>query len=120
MRRSRRTQMERRSAKSSWRRGHWSVSLSLNRRARGERRVTIILGALCVLCGCLSSSCGYALAGRGSFLPDYIHTIGIPTFLNRTTVFNLETLLTEKVRAEFIGRGKYQTLPESTGVDALL
>ena len=75
---------------------------------------------LCVLCGFLSSSCGYALAGRGSFLPDYIHTIGIPTFLNRTPVFNLETLLTEKVRAEFIGRGKYQTLPESTGVDALL
>jgi hypothetical protein len=73
-----------------------------------------------VLCGCLSSSCGYALAGRGSFLPDYIRTIGIPTFLNRTTVFNLETLLTQKVRAEFIGRGKYQTLPESTGVDALL
>jgi hypothetical protein len=64
--------------------------------------------------------CGYALAGRGSFLPDSIRTIGIPMFLNRTTVFNLETLLTEKVRAEFIGRGRYQTLPESTGVDALL
>jgi len=64
--------------------------------------------------------CGYALAGRGSFLPSYIRTIGVPTFANRTTIFNLETLLTEKVRAEFIGRGKYQILPESTGVDALL
>ena len=64
--------------------------------------------------------CGYALAGRGSFLPSYVHTIGVPTFLNRTTVFNLETLLTQKVRAEFIGRGKYQILPEPTGVDALL
>ena len=41
-------------------------------------------------------------------------------FLNRTTVFNLETLLTQKVRAEFIGRGKYQILPQNTGVDALL
>jgi hypothetical protein len=76
-----------------------------------------VLGVLCVFS---APGCGYALAGRGSFLPDYIRTIGIPTFLNRTTVFNLETLLTEKVRAEFIGRGKYQTLPESTGVDALL
>jgi hypothetical protein len=66
------------------------------------------------------SSCGYALAGRGAFLPSYIQRIGIPTFVNRTTVFNLETLLSEKVRAEFIGRGKYQILPESTGVDALL
>jgi hypothetical protein len=60
------------------------------------------------------------LAGRGSFLPAYIQRIGIPTFANRTTVFNLETMLTEKVRAEFIGRGKYQILPESTGVDAIL
>ena len=68
----------------------------------------------------LSSSCGYALAGRGSFLPAYIKIIGIPTFGNRTTVFNLETMLTDKVRAEFIGRGKYQILPESAGVDALL
>ena len=59
----------------------------------------------------LSCGCGYALAGRGSFLPDYIKTIGVPTFANRTTVFNLETQLTQKVRAEFIGRGKYQILP---------
>src|SRR6266513_1663231 len=78
-----------------------------------------VLGLLGVLCAA-AEGCGYALAGRGSFLPDYIRTIGVPTFLNRTTVFNLETLLTQKVRAEFIGRGKYQTLPESTGVDALL
>jgi hypothetical protein len=75
---------------------------------------------LSVLCGWLSSSCGYALAGRGSFLPAYIRTIGVPTFLNRTTVFNLETMLTQKVRAEFIGRGKYQILPQSNDVDALL
>lgn len=75
---------------------------------------------LAALLGCLSSSCGYALAGRGTFLPAYIRTIGIPTFTNRTTIFNLETLLTQKVRGEFIGRGKYQILPENTGVDALL
>jgi hypothetical protein len=78
-----------------------------------------ILCTLCVLCAA-HTSCGYALAGRGSFLPSYIQRIGIPTFVNRTTVFNLETLLSQKVRAEFIGRGKYQILPETTGVDALL
>jgi Lipopolysaccharide-assembly len=80
----------------------------------------LFLCVLSVLCVESTVGCGYALAGRGSFLPDSIRTIGIPMFLNRTTVFNLETLLTEKVRAEFIGRGKYQTLPESTGVDGLL
>jgi lipopolysaccharide assembly LptE-like protein len=76
---------------------------------------------LALVLGCLwLSGCGYALAGRGSFLPAYIRVIGVPTFANRTTIFNLETLLTEKVRAEFIGRGKYQILPAQTGVDALL
>jgi hypothetical protein len=67
-----------------------------------------------------SAGCGYALAGRGSFLPAYIKTIGVPTFVNRTTVFNVETLLTQKVRSEFIGRGKYTVLPQATDVDALL
>jgi len=74
----------------------------------------------CSLCVLVSSSCGYSLAGHGSFLPAYVKTIGVPTFVNRTTVFNLETLLTQKVRAEFIGRGKYQILPQNSGVDALL
>jgi Lipopolysaccharide-assembly len=79
-----------------------------------------VVGILAVLGAAGSAGCGYALAGRGSFLPPYIHTIGVPTFVNRTTVFNLETLLTQKVRSEFIGRGKYQILPETGGVDALL
>jgi len=73
-----------------------------------------------VLIAALSSACGYALAGRGSFLPAYIRTIGVPTFTNRTTVFNVENLLTQKVRGEFIGRGKYTVLPQNTDVDALL
>ena len=78
--------------------------------------------ALCVLsflCG-VSGGCGYALAGRGSFLPADIKTVGIPMFANRTTVFNVETLLTQKVRSEFIGRGKYTILPDAGNVDALL
>ena len=66
------------------------------------------------------SGCGYSLAGRGSFLPDYIRIIGIPTFANRTSLFNLETQMTEKVRAEFIGRGKYRIVPDASNVDALL
>ena len=78
------------------------------------------LGVLCSLCVLCLPACGYTLAGRGSFLPAYIKTIGIPSFVNRTVVFNLETMLTQKVRSEFIGRGKYQVLPEATGVDALL
>ena len=66
------------------------------------------------------TACGYTLAGRGSTLPVNIKTIGIPLFTNRTTVFNLETKLTDKVRSEFIGRAKYSILPEANNVDALL
>jgi lipopolysaccharide assembly LptE-like protein len=78
------------------------------------------LRVLLVVVACVSSGCGYTLAGRGSFLPPEIKIIGIPPFVNRTQVFNLETQLTQKVRTEFIGRGRYQILPEATGVDAVL
>jgi hypothetical protein len=78
-------------------------------------------GSACVVLAMLVfSGCGYTLAGRGSFLPSTIHTIGLPTFTNHSAVFNLETTLTEKVRGEFIGRGKYEILPQDSGVDAVL
>jgi len=82
----------------------------------GELAVAASLAILATL----GPGCGYSLAGRGSFLPSYIKTIGIPTFANRTVVFNVETLVTEKVRREFIGRGKYTILPQATAVDATL
>jgi hypothetical protein len=86
-----------------------------------ERRPGVILCVLWVLlCGGCSAGCGYTLAGRGTFLPASIKTIGVPSFTNRTTIFNFETQLTQKVRAEFIGRGKYQIVPDNTGVDAVI
>ncbi len=65
-------------------------------------------------------SCGYTLAGRGSFLPASIKTIGIPVFANNTSVFNVEQVLTQRVRTEFMGRGKYTVLPEGGNADAVL
>lgn len=67
-----------------------------------------------------TTACGYTLAGRGSFLPDYIETIGIPTFDNDTSIFDVEQLLTQEVRSAFIGRGSYRVEPDVTGVDAVL
>jgi hypothetical protein len=75
---------------------------------------------LCLVVGLISSSCGYSLAGRGSFLPESVKIIGIPPFENRTTVFNLETMITEKVRNEFIGRGRYTIQATESGADAVL
>lgn len=67
-----------------------------------------------------STGCGYALAGRGNFLPDYIQAIGIPNFENHTSFFQMAQLVTDKVRTEFIGRGNYKVVPEATGADAVL
>ena len=67
-----------------------------------------------------TSGCGYALAGQGSFLPDYIQTIGVPLFENATSVFEVEQDLTRQVRSEFIGRGRYRVVAAETGVDAVL
>ncbi len=67
-----------------------------------------------------ASGCGYALAGRGSFLPATIRTVGIPKLDNLTTFFQVEDMFTDKIRAEFIGRGKYAVSPEAAGADAVL
>lgn len=75
--------------------------------------------ALCLLALSLTG-CGYALAGKGSFLPDYIVVIGVPQFENKTNVFNLDQKVTEQVRQELQSRGgRYRVMPEATG-DAII
>ena len=66
------------------------------------------------------TGCGYALAGRGSFLPETIKTIGVPLLINNTTAFDVEQTLTARLRTEFISRGKYKVVPETAGADAVL
>jgi hypothetical protein len=75
---------------------------------------------LLVLMAAVPAGCGYSLAGRGSFLPESIKTIGVPLFGNSSQVFDIERRLTERVRSEFIGRGKYRVLPDTAGADAVL
>jgi Lipopolysaccharide-assembly len=83
-------------------------------------RIKVLALGAALLASVLESGCGYTLAGRGSFLPAYIHRIGIPLFVNTSSVFDLDRLVTERVRSEFIGRGKYTIVPDATGVDGLL
>jgi outer membrane lipopolysaccharide assembly protein LptE/RlpB len=66
------------------------------------------------------SACGYALAGRGSFLPEYIRVVGVPAFENKTPEFDIDRVLTEAVRVEFAGRGRYTIQPDTNNVDAIL
>ena len=81
---------------------------------------TFLKIAIAAVLAAHTAACGYTLAGRGSFLPVYIKAVGIPEFTNATPYFEVEQLFTDKIRSELIGRGKYQVLPQGTGVDALL
>lgn len=79
-----------------------------------------LAAAACLMTAIASNACGYALAGRGNFLPAYVRVIGIPPFENHTSFFQMAQLVTDKVRTEFIGRGNYKIVPEATGADAVL
>ena len=81
-------------------------------------RKLLALGLLAVAVPTLG--CGYALAGRGSYLPGHIKVVGIPPLENRTAVTRLDTALTDKLRAEFIGRGKFTPSNDANGADAIV
>ena len=86
--------------------------------ARRHRTVTTALLAAVLLTSL--AGCGYSLAGRGSFLPADIKVIGVPLFKNNTNLFEFERRVTDKVRSELIGRGKYKVEARAEGVDAVL
>jgi hypothetical protein len=67
-----------------------------------------------------AASCGYALAGRGSFLPPYIKTLGIPMFGNATPYQSVEQVFTQKVRLEFQSSRRYTIVPSDEGVDGVV
>ena len=80
-----------------------------------------LLGVLSVMAsGAAASSCGYALAGRGSFLPDYIRVLGIPMFENTTPYQTVEQVFTQKVRLEFQSSRRYTVVPSDEGVDGVV
>jgi outer membrane lipopolysaccharide assembly protein LptE/RlpB len=79
-----------------------------------------VLRFLIIAAAVLPSGCGYTLAGRGAYLPSYIHRIGLPQFGNQTSIIDVDRRVTEHVRTELLGRGKYTIVPETTGVDAVL
>ena len=79
------------------------------------------LGTLpAIAAGVGAASCGYALAGRGSFLPDYIRVLGIPMFGNATPYQTVEQVFTQKVRLEFQSSRRYTVVPSDEGVDGTI
>ncbi len=67
-----------------------------------------------------AGSCGYALSGRGSFLPSYIKILGIPMFTNATPYQAVEQLFTQQVRVHFQSSGRYTIVPTDVGADGIV
>ena len=67
-----------------------------------------------------AGGCGYHLVGRSSTLPAGMQSVGIPTFVNRTSRPELEQRITEHVIDEFTTRGRVRILPGEDGAQAVL
>src|SRR4029077_3263230 len=67
-----------------------------------------------------ASGWGYHVVGRANTLPAGAHTIAIPAFVNRTTQFRIEQILTQAVVREFIARTTYRVGPEADSADLVL
>lgn len=87
---------------------------------RWWRALAVALPLLAIMSAMAASGCGYALSGRGSYLPAHIRIIGVPLFVNNTPVFDIEQKITARVQAELTGRGRYEVRPDRQGVDAVL
>lgn len=68
-----------------------------------------VAGAVVVLSMTLLG-CGYHVAGKASRLPESVHTIAIPAFVNQTQQYKLEQQLTQAVVREFITRTRYRII----------
>jgi len=74
-----------------------------------------------LLFGCLLLiQCGYHLRGTGSALPPHIKKVHIPMFKNRTTRFELDLKLTQRVIDELVARGKVEIIPNQESADSVL
>jgi hypothetical protein len=75
------------------------------------------LGVLC----CAAAGCGYHTAGHVVTIPDDVHTIAIPAFVNASQSYRMEQMLTAAVIHEFNLRTRYHIVYDpAEGADATL
>jgi len=65
----------------------------------------------------LTTACGYGLAGRTVSLPDTIKTIAVTNLTNRTSTPELDRYMTEAIRTELSGKGRWRVVPDASGLD---
>jgi outer membrane lipopolysaccharide assembly protein LptE/RlpB len=67
------------------------------------------------------AGCGYHAAGHSSRLPENLHVLAVPMFVNQTQTYRVEQLLTRDVVREFIERTRYRVVNEAAdSADATL
>ena len=80
------------------------------------RRLAAVAAAL----GLALSACGYALVGKGTVIDPSIKRIGVPLFKSVAPKPGLDQKVTQKVVEELLKRGRFDVVPDATGVDALI
>ncbi len=79
------------------------------------------LGAILAISSFLVAGCGYHTAAHVVTLPQDVHTISIPAFVNRTQTYKIEQMLTAAVTQEMLARTHYRIVSSDTGdADAVL
>jgi len=67
------------------------------------------------------TGCGYKTGGHATTLPESVHTIAIPAFINQSKTYRVEQVLTAAVVREFLSRTHYRIVNKESGdADATL
>jgi outer membrane lipopolysaccharide assembly protein LptE/RlpB len=68
-----------------------------------------------------AAGCGYHTVGHVVTIPNNVHTIAIPAFVNVSQSYRVEQMLTSAVIHEFLLRSRYQVVYDPpSGADATL
>jgi outer membrane lipopolysaccharide assembly protein LptE/RlpB len=74
---------------------------------RSQRAVGLAVSLIWLI---TSAGCGYHTAGHSVQLPENVKTIAVPAFVNETTTYRIEQMLTWSVVREFTTRTHYHIL----------
>ena len=77
----------------------------------------LFLSFLSIQAFILITGCGFHLMGRGSGLPSHIKSIGVITFENKTSHFEVEQRITDALVNELLRRKGYKIVPGSRDAD---
>lgn len=74
-----------------------------------------------VLAACwVAIGCGYHTAGHVTTIPDTVHSIAVPAFINQTHTYKIEQMLTSAVVREMVTRTRYRIISNGDDADAIL